>query len=565
MLRMLGMRVASTMDLQGLPPDARSLIEQMQRHIEQQDEALLAHRQQLAEGQALLQRKDREIALRDARLEKLEFEIARFKRWKFGAKTEAMSTEQRRLFEETLAEDEAALQAALERLRAEGKTGDAKPKTPPRRPRRQALPEHLRRVEHRHEPEDTTCPTEGCARPMTRIGEDVTERLDVVPAEFFVHRHVYGKWACRCCQTLKQEPAAPEVIEGGVPASGLLAHLLISRFADHLPYYRQEAINARSGVHTPRSTLAAWAGQAGAALEPLYDAHKRFVLGCRVLHADETPVALLDPGAGKTRRAYVWAYARSRHDPTPGVVYDFCLGRGAQYPVAFLAGDERRAQRRWAGTLLTDRYSAYDTVLDERVHPDRTAAACVAHARRKFDELAKAGTSALADEAIQRFAHLYEVEGELAELDDDQRRQARQDLAQPLWDTLRQWLEVQRRLVVDGGATAAAIDYTLNHWAALTRHLDDGAVPIDNNHLERQVKPWAMGRKAWMFVGSELAGQRAAMVMSLVQSARLNGHDPFAYLSDVLRRLPTQLHSRLEELLPHRWTVAAPPTDTERP
>jgi len=557
MLRMLGMRVPSATDLQGLPPEALALIEQMQRHIEQQDQALLAHQQQLAERHELLQRKDREIALRDAKLEKLEFEIARFKRWKFGARTEAMNAEQRRLFEEALAEDEAALQAALEQLRAEGRAADnTKPKTPPRRPRREALPAHLRRVEHRHEPADTTCPNEGCGQPMTRIGEDVSERLDVVPAEFFVHRHVYGKWACRCCQTLRQEPAAPEVIDGGVPASGLLAHTLISRFADHLPYYRQETINARSGVHTPRSTLAAWAGQAGAALEPLYDAHKRFVLGCRVLHADETPVALLDPGAGKTRRAYVWAYARSWHDPTPGVICDFCLGRGAQYPVTFLGGDERIGQRRWAGTLLTDRYNAYDTVLDERVHPDRTAAACVAHARRKFDELAKAGTSALGEDAIRRFGRIYEIEGELAALDDAHRQAARQELAKPLSDKLHKWLELERRLVVDGGPAAAAIDYTLNHWKALTRHLDDGAVPIDNNHLERQIKPWAMGRKAWMFVGSELAGQRAAMVMSLVQSARINGHDPFAYLSDVLRRLPRQLNSRIDELLPHCWQPA---------
>lgn len=565
MPRMLGMRVPAAIHLQGLPPEALVLFEQMQRHIEQQGLALaerdrtLAERDRtLAERQELLQRKDREIALRDAKLHKLEFEIARFKRWKFGARTEAMSTEQRRLFEETLAEDEAALQAALQRLRAEGSSADgAKPKTPAQRPRREALPADLRRVEHRHEPEDTNCPNQGCGAPMTRIGEDVSERLDVVPAEFFVHRHVYGKWACRCCQSLKQQPAAAEVIEGGIPASGLLAHTLISRFADHLPYYRQEAINARSGVHTPRSTLAAWAGQAGAALEPLYDAHKQFVLGCRVLHADETPVALLDPGAGKTRRAYVWAYARSHHDPTPGVVYDFCLGRGAQYPVAFLAGEQRTPQRRWAGTLLTDRYSAYDTVLDQAVHPDRTPAACVAHARRKFDELAKAGTSALAEEAIRRFARIYEVEGELVALCDGERRDRRQELAKPLWDKLRQWLELERRLVLDRGPAAAAIDYTLNHWKALTLHLDDGAVPIDNNHLERQIKPWAMGRKAWMFVGSQIAGQRAAMVMSLVQSARLNGHDPFAYLSDVLRRLPTQLNSRIEELLPHCWQPPA--------
>ena len=565
MQRMLSMRELKTQDLRGLTPDAvKALAAQMLEHIERQDSEL-ARRQQLIDlKQQLIERKDRDIAWRDAKLEKVNFELARLKRWKFGAKTEAMSAEQRRLFEETLAEDEASLQAQLERLREEAAAAaaqaPAKPKTPPRRPRREALPAHLRRVEHHHEPENTNCTTPQCGAPMTRIGQDVSERLDIVPAEFFVHRHIYGKWACRCCQALKQAQAAPEVIDGGIAASGLLAHTLISRFADHLPYYRQETINARSGVHTPRSTLAAWAGQAGAALEPLYDAHKRFVLGCRVLHGDETPVALLDPGAGKTKRAYVWAYARSHHDPTPGVVYDFCLGRGAQYPVTFLAGDERVGQRRWAGTLLTDRYSAYDTVLDVRVYPDRRAAACVAHARRKFDELAKAGSvgsSPLAEQAIRRFARIYEIEGELGSLPENERQQARQELTKPLWDKLKKWLELERRLVADGGTTAGAIDYTLNHWPALTRHLDDGAVPIDNNHLERQIKPWAMGRKAWMFVGSELAGQRAAMVMSLVQSAKLHGHDPWAYLRDVLQRLPTQLNSRIDELLPHLWKPAS--------
>jgi len=560
MLYMLDIRDLKAQDLQSLAPEAiAALARQMLQHIEQQADELQRQQQLIESKQQLIERKDREIALREARLEKVQFELARLKRWKFGAKTEAMSAEQRRLFEETLAEDEAGLQAQLDALRAEAQTGEGQgtpPKAPPRRPRRQALPEHLRRVEHRHEPEDTTCPSEGCGQPMTRIGEDISEKLDIVPAEFFVHRHIYGKWACRCCQSLKQQASGPEVIDGGLAASGLLAHTLISRFADHLPYYRQETINARSGVHTPRSTLAAWAGQAGAALEPLYDAHKRFVLNSRVLHADETPVALLDPGAGKTRKAYVWAYARSQHDPTPGVVYDFCPGRGAQYPRAFLARDERAGLPSWEGTLLTDRYGAYDTVLDEQLHPGRKAAACVAHARRKFDELAKVGTSAVGEEAIQRFASLYAVERELAGLGDDARRQQRQRLAKPLWEQLGTWLQLERRRVADGGSTAAAIDYTLRHWAALTQHLDDGAVPIDNNHLERQIKPWAMGRKAWMFVGSELAGQRAAVVMSLVQSARMCGHEPWAYLRDVLQRLPTQLNSRIEELLPHRWRPA---------
>jgi transposase len=543
-------------DLQGLSPQATALFAQMQTQLEQQAD-------ELQRRQQLIERKDREIALREAKIEKISFELARLKRWKFGAKSEAMNAEQRRLFEETLLEDEAGLREQLERLRREAEAAssdapDAKSKPAPRRPRRNPFPDHLRRVEHRHEPENTDCPESSCGRPMSRIGEDVTERLDIVPAEFFVHRHIYGKWACRCCQVLKQAPSQPELIEGGIAASGLVAHTLISRFVDHLPYYRQEGVNARSGVHTPRSTLASISGQAGAALEPLAEAHRRFILSCRVLHADETPVALLDPGAGRTKRAYIWAYARSWHDPTPGVIYDFCLGRGAQYPLAFLGGNADEA--RWSGTLLTDRYSAYETVVDARLHPGRVGAACAAHARRNFEELMHAGASPVGADAVRRFARIYGIEAELKHLSDDERRAQRQRLTRPLWEEMRQWLHLERRLVMDGGAAAKAIDYTLTHWAALTRHLDDGAVALDNNHLERQIKPWAMGRKAWMFVGSELAGQRAAIVMSLVQSARMNGLDPWAYLRDVLERLPTQPNSRIEELLPHRWRPASATT-----
>lgn len=558
---MLGMRGFPSTDPQGLPPEVAALIVRLQQQVQDQAQQLSERDQALAQRDALLQRKDREIALREAKIEKITFELARLKRWKFGAKSEAMNAEQRRLFEETLAEDEAGLREQLERLRQEAAAAAAAAasntpaKAPPRKPRRNPFPDHLRRVEHRHEPEYTDCQEPGCGRPMTRIGEEVSERLDIVPAEFFVHRHIYGKWACRCCQVLRQAPSVAELIEGGIAASGFVAHTLISRFVDHMPYYRQETVNARSGVHTPRSTLASIAGQAGAALEPLHDALKRFVLSCAVLHADETPVALLDPGAGKTRRAYVWAYARSWHDAVPGVIYEFCPGRGAQYPLAFLGGQQGRGER-WSGTLLTDRYSAYETVVDPRLYPDRRGAACVAHARRNFEELTQGGTSVVGLEAVRRFARIYGVEAELKDLSDEERRAQRQRLAKPLWDELQQWLQLERRLVADGGPAAKAIDYTLGHWAALTRHLEDGAVAIDNNHLERQIKPWAMGRKAWMFVGSELAGQRAAIVMSLVQSARMNGHDPWAYLRDVLQRLPTQPNSRIEDLLPHRWQPA---------
>jgi transposase len=560
MQRMLGMRDLKPQDLQGLSPDTvAALAAQMLEHIEQQA-------RDLERQQTLLQRKDRDIAYRDAKIEKITFELTRLKRWKFGAKSEAMTAEQRQLFQDTLLEDEADLEAQLAALQAALPKTPAKPKEAPRRPRRQALPDHLRRVEHHHEPEDTTCRAADCGQPMTRVGEDVSERLDIVPAEFFVHRHIYGKWACRCCQRqgierLVQEPAEPQIIDGGIAASGFAAHTLISRFVDHLPYYRQETINARCGVHTPRSTLARTAGHAGAAMEPLFVAHKRFVLSCPVLHADETPVAMLDPGAGKTKRAYIWAYARGELDAQRGVIYEFCLGRGSQYPVAFLGatqgppGSTTVDQQAWRGTLVCDQYAGYDAVLDKRVYPQRIAAHCAAHARRKFDELL--GTSEVAKEAIKRIGWIYHVERQLDGMDAQQRLAAREQLTRPLWKELHVWLKLERGRVPDGGRVAAAIDYSLNSWAALTRHLEDGAVPIDNNFIERQIKPWAMGRKAWLFCGSELSGQRAAIVMSLVQSAKLNGHDPWAYLRDVLERLPSHPNSRIEELLPHRWQKPA--------
>ena len=270
---MPGEVAAPRIDITQLPPEAAALIARLQQQVQAQA---------------------REIAWRDAKLEKVNFELARLKRWKFGAKTEAMTAQQRALFQDTLAEDEASLQAQLAELQRGLPEVSKTAKAPPRQPRREKLPEHLERVEHHHEPADTNCPTPECGRAMQRIGEDVSEKLDIIPAKFFVHRHIYGKWACRCCQQLRQEPAEPDVVDGGIPASGLVAHTLISRFVDHLPYYRQEPINARSGVHTPRSTLATWAGAGGAKLEPLFEAHRRFILSCRVLHADETPVPLLD-------------------------------------------------------------------------------------------------------------------------------------------------------------------------------------------------------------------------------------------------------------------------------
>jgi len=553
MQRMLSMRDLKPQDLLDLPAvDLTALAAQMLEHIAGQA-------QQLDLKDLQIQRQARDIVWRDAKLEKVNFELARLKRWKFGAKTEAMTAEQRQLFQETLAEDEASLQAQLAALQEGLPETKTPPKAAPRKPRRQALPEHLQRVEHHHEPEDTACPTPECGQPMVRVGQDVSEKLDIIPAQFFVHRHIYGKWACRCCQSLTQVPAEPDVVDGGIPASGLVAHTLISRFADHLPYYRQEAINARAGVHTPRSTLAAWAGAGGAALEPLYDAHKRFILSTAVLHADETPIPLLDPGRGKTKTAYIWAYARGALDPLdphPGVIYEFCTGRGGHFPLAFLGGQgPPYVEPAWQGTLVCDQYAGYGPSLDARAFPHRHAAGCVAHSRRKFEELTKpaAGASPVALEAVQRLARIYHVEGHFAGMTPEERLDGRQRLSHPLWDELHVWLRLERSRVADGSRIALAINYSLNHWQALTRHLEDGAVPIDNNLIERQIKPWKLGAKNWLFIGSELAGQRAAVVMSLVQSAKLNGLDPWAYLRDVLARIHSHPSRRIDELLPHIW------------
>lgn len=533
---MLDVRHLKAEDLQGLDPEAAARIAMLL--LDRVAAIDAEHGRQISE-------RDAEIKVSAAKLQKLTFELARLKRLKFGAKTEAMTTDQRRLFEETLAEDEAALQARIDALRS------AKTPAPPagqerakRQPRRQPFPEHLRRVEHRHEPESTTCATPECGRPMVRIGEDVSERLDVVPAEFFVHRHVRGKWACKCCQTLSQTPVDPQLIDKGMPAPGLVAHVLVSRFVDHIPYYRQETINARSGVHTPRTTLASWSGAADAELEPLGEAHRAFVLGSSVLHADETPVPMLDPGAGKTKRAYIWGYARSEFDGLPGVVYDFCVGRGAKYPAAFLDG--------WNGTLVCDDYRGYEPVL--RVGK-RIEAGCLVHARRKFEELVKNGhASPVAEEAIRRLGWIFWIERQARDAAPADRLAIRQEQTRGHWDKLHDWLRTERPLVPDGSAIAAAIDYSLNRWTPLGRFLEDGNVSCHNNHLENLMRPWAMGRKAWLFAGSELAGKRAATVMSLVQSARMHGHDPWVYLKDILTRLPTHPACEVDALLPHRWT-----------
>ncbi len=483
-----------------------------------------------------------QIQFKQALIDKLTYENAVLKRLKFGLKSERMNAEQRSLLDETL---DADLQAVADEIAlAVPESAAAQEK---RTPKRQALPAELPRQTFAHEPESTVCAADGCGAQMKRIGEDVSEKLDYVPGVFCVHRHVRGKWACACCQTLVQAPVEPHVIDKGIPTPGLLAQVLVNKFADHLPLYRQEAIFGRAGVAIPRSTLAQWVGTCGVELQPLVDALKRDILSRSVVHADETPVQMLKPGKGKTHRAYLWAYAAGAHEDIKAVVYDFCESRAGANAKAFL--DE------WRGSLVVDDFSGYKQLMGD-ASGQITEVGCWAHARRKFHDLQLANQSQIAEQAVRQMAQIYAVEREVKDLSCEERLGIRQDKSQPLVQTLYEWLVLNRQKVPEGSATAKAIDYSLRRWRALTRFLEDGQLPVDKNWIENQIRPIAIGRNNWLFAGSLRGGQRAAAAMSLIQSAKLNGHDPHAYLKDVLTRLPTHINSRIEELLPQRWRPA---------
>ena len=499
---------------------------------------------------ALLERSGREIAWRDAKIDKLTFELAQLKRLKFDRASEQMNAEQRALFDEAVEGDIAALDEQLAALQVSPPPAD---KAEKKTPKRAALPNRLPRREVRHEPDNTNC---GCGQAMKRVGEDVSEKLDYQPGVFSVERHVRGKWCCAACRTLVQAPVPAAVIDKGIPTAGLLAQVVVAKHADHLPLYRQEAIFGRAGLAIPRSTLGAWVGQCGARLQPVAQALKAELLRCQVLHADETPVAMLAPGKGKTQRAYLWAYAAARSEPIQAVVYDFTPSRSGEHARAFLGHEPQRRerdQRPWAGHLVCDDFSGYKALFALGI----TEVGCMAHARRKFVELHIANKSSIAATALDLIGQLYQVERDIEVLGDPSERLAqRRNRARPIAQTLHAWLTAQRAKIPTGTATANALDYSLNRWTALTRYLHDARLPIDNNFDEQQIRPWATGRKNWLFAGTLAAGQRAAAITSLIQSAKLNGHDPYVYIKDVLLRLPTQRDSDIGQLLPHRWTLA---------
>ena len=423
----------------------------------------------------LIERMRAELKFEKIRNEALNFEIARLKRWRFGSSSESLdSTTQAVLFDAIVADTALEDQAARDEVKSPPAAPAAK-----RQAVRQALPANLARIDKHHEIEATHC---ACGQALQRIGEEVSEQLDCVPAQFFVLRNIRGKYACVCCQTIQAAPMPAQIIDKGIAAPGLLAQVVVAKHDDHLPLYRQTEIYARSGVHIPRSSMAQWIGTCGVRLTPLAEALKDFILGHAVVHVDETPVKLLAPGKGKTSRAYVWVYRTTNFVTQRAVFYDFSTGRGGE--------NARRVLQGFSATLVSDDFAGYHALQAQGVTP----ALCMAHARRKLYEAHAFNGSPIAARAVALIAKLYEVEREVRELQPEARRLWREQHAKPVAQALHTWLAEQRPKLAKADVTAKAIDYSLSNWRGLTRYLDDGNVPIDNNAAENAVRPLAIGR-----------------------------------------------------------------------
>ena len=479
--------------------------------------------------------RDKEIIRqRDLKIQALALELAHHRRMRFGKKSEALSAEQRDLFEETWESDLGEIQAEVEVL-----VTPSEPRASRSRAGRQPLPEHLPRIEHRHEPESCTCGK--CGSALVLIGEDVTEQLDVEPARFFVHRHIRPQLACRPCESVVAAEVPPAIIDGGMASPGLLAWIMTSKYVDHIPLYRLERIAARDNVILSRSTQAEYVGKVGVSVQPLVDRLVAHLLQGSALLADETPVQQLDPGAGKTKRGYLWAYrSNDLEGGPPIVVFDYQPSRAGVHARNFLEG--------WEGHLMVDDYVGYKAGLGDKVKE----LGCLAHVRRKFYELFVANKSPLAQQALQRIAQLYEIESRGKTMQAQERLELRQREAKPILTDFLAWIEETLHVVAKGSGAHKALLHASRRSEALARYVESGILPIDNNLVESAIRPIALGRKNWLHVGSERAGRRAANIQSLLETAKLNGLDPYAWLKDTLEKLPVWPNSRIDELLPLR-------------
>jgi transposase len=438
-----------------------------------------------------LHNKSAEIQTKEFKIQALTHELAYLQRMRYGVKSEALTKLQLDLFADHWNEDVAAIEAELEQLHEDQPVVTA---VKPQRPRagRQPLPDHLPRIEHRHEPESCTCGQ--CGNTLVKIREDVTEQLNVEPAKFFVHRHIRPQYACRHCETITAAPIPAAVIDGGMAAVGLLVWLLVCKYVDHLPLYRLEQIAARHQVILPRTTLADWVGRLGVALQPLADRLTWHLLQGNTLHADETPVAQLAPGRGKTKKAYLWAYRSNDLQTGPRIiVFDYQSGRSGAHARQFL-GD-------WHGHLMVDDYGGYKASFDaNKTKNPSIELGCWMHARQKFFDLFKADQTPMAKEALERIAKLYEIEANGKDLNCEARTQLRAEKSLPILKALHTWLIETRVRTAHGGTSAKAIDYTLRRWDSLSRYAETGDLPIDNNVVENVIRPIAIGKKNWLCV-----------------------------------------------------------------
>jgi transposase len=481
-----------------------------------------------------------------ARAERLEQIIKEMQRHRFGRRAETLPEDQLLLGLEEAEQVEACgvakteNPAAAERARRAAK----------RRMNRGSLPAHLPRIEMVVDIQDHACPC--CKNALHRIGEDTSERLDIIPAQLRVLVVRRPKYACRSCEDIVVQASAPaRLIEGGLPTDETVAHVLVCKYADHLPLYRQAQIYARQGITLDRATLADWVGRAAWLLRPVHERLLQNLKSSTKLFADETTAPVLDPGRGRTKTGQLWAYARDDRpwggtDP-PAVAYVYAPDRKAERPIAHLAG--------FKGVLQVDGYAGYRALAERG---DVALAFCWAHVRRRFYELAAAGPAPIASEALTRIAKLYAVESDIRGKSADERRDIRREKSRPLLDDLEPWLRAKLELISQKTKLAEAIRYTLSRWQGLARFVDDGRIEIDSNAVERSIRPIALNRKNALFAGSDGGGEHWAVIASLIETCKLGHIDPQAYLADVIIKIVNgHPNSQIDDLLP--WAYPATP------
>jgi transposase len=482
-------------------------------------------------------------------VEALKAEVIRLRRWRFGRSSEIIDAS---IAPELPLPGGVSAPVGVVALPEPGSPKlaklmaiDAPRDTRIRRRAARALPPELRRVICEHAPTSCQCPD--CGGQLSRLGEDSSEQLDYVPGYFQVIRHVRPKLACKACARIVQMPAPMRPIERGLPTPGVLAQVIAAKYADHCPLYRQEGIYRRSGVERPRAMLASWVAEAATLVDPLVSALERHVLSGAKVHADDTPVPVLSPGQGRTRTARLWAYVRDDRasagpDP-PAVVYRYSPDRKAERPHSHL--------RSFTGILQADAYSGFNALYAEgRVQE----AACWAHARRKYYDVYAQDRSPTAAEALTRIGQLYAIEREIRGHPSSVRGAVRRERSAPILAQLRPWLLAMQATLSLKSPLALAIQYTLTRWTALTRYVEDGRIEIDNNAAERAIRALVLGRRNYLFAGSDAGGETAARLYSLIGTCRLNDIDPHLYLKYVLERIATHPINRIAELL--AWQVA---------